>query len=83
MAFEQLGHGAFCEQPGQRYLALGPLEYVLLVHLDHRQPPPLRVDLVMVAGERLLFVEQLDPGRQPLFTGYDIGQTHRAWHLLD
>ena len=79
MAFEQLGHGRIpvraehhvlhdqlplaCEQLGQRYLALGPLEYVLLVDVDHRQPPPLRVDLVMVAGESLLLVEQLDPGR--------------------
>ena len=70
------------EQLGQRYLALGPLEYVLLVNVNHRQPPPCRVDPVMLAGERLLLVEQLDPGRQPLFTGYDIGQTHRVWHLL-
>src|SRR6266568_1137126 len=60
---------ASCEQIGEGRRALVGLEAVLLVdaHPGQLLPPPRQ--FVAASRQRLLGLEQLQPGRQPLFTG--------------
>jgi hypothetical protein len=66
------------EQIDQARLAARSLEHVVLDDLDHRQLAPLGVQGVTRPGHRLLLCEQLDAGRAPLLSRYDVGKTHRS-----
>ena len=56
------------EEIGQRGAALVGLEAVLLVDSNPRQLLPLPRQFVAAPGQLLLGLEQLQPGRKPLFT---------------
>jgi hypothetical protein len=67
---------ASSEQIGERRHALLGLETVLLVDSNPRQPLlPLR-QFVATPRQRLLGLEQLQPGRKPLFTCSDLVVNH-------
>ena len=67
---------ASSEQIGKRRHALVGLETVLLVNSNPRQPlPPLR-QFVATPRQRLLGLEQLQPGRKPIFTCSDLVVSH-------
>src|SRR5215208_4707286 len=64
------------EQIDKRRLALVGLKTVLLVNSNPRQPlPPLR-QFVATPCQRLLCLEQLQPGRKPLFTCSNLVISH-------
>src|SRR5436305_6260908 len=65
---------ATLEEVGQGQLGVPTAEHVLLVDLDHRQPPALGVQGVALAREALLLLEQLLAGGDPLLAGDHIGQ---------
>jgi hypothetical protein len=66
------------EQVAEGDLAGRALEHVLLIHLDHGQPPPGGVELVVPAGQLFFLGQQPLPGLQPLLARGDIGKTHRG-----
>jgi hypothetical protein len=65
------------EQLAERHLALRTFEGVLLLDLDHRQPPALGVEPVTRARQLLLLLEQLLALGQPLVSRYHVGQIER------
>jgi hypothetical protein len=67
---------AALEEVEQRRLALGPLEHVGPVDLDHRQHAALDVQRVARAGQLLLLGQQRLAGDQPLVACDDLGQRH-------
>ena len=56
---------AVLEEVEQADRAFLPLEHVLLVDLDHRQPAPLGVHRVPLPGELLLGLQQPQAGGEP------------------
>src|SRR6266568_4640042 len=70
------------EEVRQRGGPLVGLESILLVDPHPRQllPPPRQV--VAAPRELLLGLEQLEPGREPLFTCPDSVLRHRSWPPL-
>src|ERR1019366_7086400 len=68
---------ASSEQLGERRRALVGLEPVLLVDTYPRQFLALLCQLVSASGQRLLGLEQLEAGREPLFTcsGFVVGHS--------
>src|SRR3954465_1163474 len=73
------------EQVGEAELrAARAVEHVVLVDLDHRQPPPVGVERVALAREALLLLEQLLAGGEPLLARENDGEIRRhrkaLWH---
>src|SRR5262245_44793400 len=67
---------ASCEMIVSGRHALVDLKTVLLVNSNPRQPlPPLR-QFVATSCQCLLFLEQLQPGRKPLFTSSNLVVSH-------
>src|ERR1700681_4510978 len=86
---------AAVEQIEQAYLALGPVELVLLVHSQPRHPPAFGGQRVTGAGQGLLLHEELLARSLPLLLRRDRGGVHREmpfpvllvslfarWHLI-
>src|SRR5215212_6383678 len=67
---------ASSEQIGERRYAFVGLETVLLVNSNPRQPLPPLPQFVATSRQRLLGLEQLQPGRKPLFTCSDLVVSH-------
>src|SRR5712692_3035727 len=70
---------ASAEQVGQRLLAAGPVEDVILFHLYPGQRPPLGAEPIAQAGELLFLAQEVGPRRQPLFLRYD----RMLFHCVD
>src|SRR5581483_2056873 len=60
---------ASCEEVGERCLALGAVENVVLFDLDPGQLAPLPAEFIPLPGKLLLFAEQLFSCCNPLFLG--------------
>jgi hypothetical protein len=64
------------EHVEQRGWAVGTLEPVVLLDLDHRQPPALGAERVPAAGQLLLLGEQLLARCEPLIPRDDLWKAH-------
>src|SRR5437899_539753 len=64
------------EQVQQARLAIGTLEDIVLVDLDHRELAPPGVERVMGPGQRLLVGKQFLAGNQPLSPRHALRKTH-------
>ena len=71
-----IGLSPAVEELEQAGLAVGALELIVILDLDHRQPAPVGVDGVTEAGELLLPGQQILAGRTPLVAGGNVGQSH-------
>lgn len=56
------------EEIGQRHLAIGTLEEILLLHLDHGQLATRSIQPVACMGGSLLLGEQLRASNEPLIS---------------
>jgi hypothetical protein len=56
---------ASVEQLGQGLLSVGTIKNIFLVDLNHRQPPPLCVHLVMLFRDPLLIGQKFLARREP------------------
>jgi hypothetical protein len=61
------------EQVREVHDAVRALEDVVLLDPDHRQPPPVRVEPVAIAGRLLLPGQQVPARLEPLLAGDDLG----------
>jgi hypothetical protein len=68
---------AALEQVGQVHGAVGALEGVVLLHLDHGQVAALGAEGVAGAGQLLLLGQQVLASGQPLVAADDPGKAHR------
>src|SRR6059036_262757 len=59
------------EKVGQRLLAIWPVEYVVLFHLDPGQVAPLGAQLIAQPGEFLFLDQELLARGEPLVLRYD------------
>src|SRR5439155_20664317 len=68
------------EEVGERLLALGAVEHVILLDLEPRQLTPLPTELITQPGELLFLCEMRLARLEPFLSGHDLVARHQ---LLD